>query len=762
MSGQFSSEFPRILRRVVQEVLSAGDLKTSLDIMVEQVKKEMHTQVCSVYLKDESRQKYVFMATRGLNPEAVGVVTLELDEGLVGLVGERAEPINLEDAQSHPRNRHIDDLGEEPFHSFLGVPIIHHRRILGVLVVQEKEARRFDESEEAFLITLSAQLAGVIAHAIVSGDLLLGGTSTDVPSREFRGLSGSSGVGLGTAVVIYPKADLSSVPERRIDDISREKERFSRAVEETREEIRGFFDRLESQLRPGELGLFEAYLQMLDDAEITGEVVSVIEQGQWAQGALRKVIESHVSNFESMEDEYLRERGMDIRDLGIRVLAKLQSTDSEKQDYPAETVLVGETLTATELASVPVEKLKGFISVSGSANSHVAILAEAMGIPAVMGIENFPTEWIEGRPVIVDGFGGSVIATPSKEHLTYYENIIKEEEELIDGLSDLADTPCVTKDGHRVGLWVNTGLLTDIARSLGRGAEGVGLYRTEVHFMMKDRFPTEEEQRLIYREHLQAFHPRPVTMRTLDIGGDKSLSYFPIEEENPFLGWRGIRVTLDHREIFVAQVRAMIKANEGIDNDLRIMLPMVTSIAEIDEAQRLIARCYREIIEEGVEVEMPDVGVMIEVPAAVYQAGDIAKRVDFLSVGSNDLIQYMLAVDRNNAQVAELFQEFHPAVLQALQHVVTAAHAEGKPVGVCGEMAGSPSAALLLTAMGYDVLSMNATNLLMVKWALSSFSLEKAKLILNQTLKMDNAYLIKNFVDEELRKAGLGQVIRSR
>jgi phosphotransferase system enzyme I (PtsP) len=760
--GQFSSEFPRILRRVVQEVLSAGDLKTSLDIMVEQVRREMRTQVCSVYLKDESRQKYVFMATRGLNVDAVGLVTLEMDEGLVGLVGERAEPINLEDAQSHPRNRHIVDLGEEPFHSFLGVPIIHHRRILGVLVVQQKEARRFDESEEAFLITLSAQLAGVIAHAIVSGDLSLGGSSSDISSREFRGLSGSPGVGMGTVVVMYPKADLDSVPERRIDDIPREKERFSLAVEETRKEIRGFSDRLGTRLRPGELGLFEAYLQMLDDAEITGEVFGVIEQGQWAQGALRKVIESHVANFEAMEDEYLRERGMDVRDLGIRVLAKLQSTDFEKTHYSAETVLVGETLTATELASVPVEKLKGVISLSGSANSHIAILAEAMGIPAVMGIENFPAEWMDGKPVIVDGFGGSVIATPSKENLAYYEDIVKEEAELIDGLADLADSPCLTKDGHRVGLWVNTGLLTDIARSLGRGAEGVGLYRTEVHFMMNDRFPTEEEQRVIYREHLQAFHPRPVTMRTLDIGGDKSLSYFPIEEENPFLGWRGIRVTLDHREIFLAQIRAMIKANEGIDNYLRIMLPMVTSIAEIDEAQRLISRCYREIIEEGIEVKMPDVGVMIEVPAAVYQARDIAKRVDFLSVGSNDLIQYMLAVDRNNARVAELFQEFHPAVLQALQHVATAAHSEGKPLGVCGEMAGNPSAALLLTAMGYDVLSMNATNLLMVKWALSSFSLEKAKRILNQTLKMDNAYLIKNLVDEELRKAGLGQVIRSR
>ena len=760
MSREFSSDFPKILRRVVQEVVSAGDLITSLDIMVDQVHKEMHTQVCSVYLLDEDRQKYVFMATRGLNAEAVGVVTLDVDEGLVGLVGERAEPVNLEDAQSHPRNRFFEELGEDPFHSFLGVPIIHQRSLLGVLVVQQSEARRFDESEEAFLVTLSAQLAGVIAHAKATGDLSL--TTSEQPSRDFRGLSGAPGIGFGTAVVVYPKADLGSVPPRKVSDIESEKTAFTVAVNETRAEIREFSNHLESQLQPGELALFDAYLNMLDDNEIAGEVMTVIDQGNWAAGALRQVIEAHVANFESMEDEYLRERGADVRDLGVRVLAKLQSADVRLIDYPKDTVLVGEELTATDLASVASEKLKGFVSVRGSANSHVAILAEAMGVPAVMGMENLSTQWMEGKSVIVDGFSGSVVVHPSKDHIAYYENIVKEEAELVDGLGDLADQPCVTTDGHRIQLWVNTGLITDVARSLGRGAEGVGLYRTEVHFMMNDRFPTEEEQRIIYREHLQAFDPRPVTMRTLDIGGDKSLPYFPIEEDNPFLGWRGIRVTLDHREIFIAQVRAMIEANEGIDNDLRIMLPMVTSIAEIDEAQRLISRCYREIVEEGAEVEMPDVGVMIEVPAAVYQAQDIAKRVDFLSVGSNDLIQYMLAVDRNNARVAGLYQEFHPAVLQALKNIADAAHIEGKPVGICGEMAGSPSAALLLMAMNYDILSMNATNLLMVKWALTSFSMTKAQEILAKVLQMDNAYLIKNFVDNELRQAGLGRVVRAR
>ena len=249
-------------------------------------------------------------------------------------------------------------------------------------------------------------------------------------------------------------------------------------------------------------------------------------------------------------------------------------------------------------------------------------------------------------------------------------------------------------------------------------------------------------------------------MRTLDIGGDKTLSYFPINEENPFLGWRGIRVTLDHPEIFLAQVRAMIRAYEGIDGHLRIMLPMISSLTEVDESLRLINQCYREIIEEGIEVEMPDVGVMIEVPAAVYQAEDIIKRVDFLSVGSNDLIQYMLAVDRNNSQVAALYQNFHPAVLQALNHVAEAAHSQEKKASICGELAGNPSAAILLMAMGYDILSMSSTHLPVIKWVVRTIPMSHAKKVLRKALSMDNAYLIKNYMDDELRQAGLGKLLR--
>ena len=323
----------------------------------------------------------------------------------------------------------------------------------------------------------------------------------------------------------------------------------------------------------------------------------------------------------------------------------------------------------------------------------------------------------------------------------------------------LRDKPCVTLDGHKVSALVNTGLMTDVVRSLSHGAEGVGLYRTEVPFMINDRFPSEQEQRACYREQLEAFAPGIVTMRTLDIGGDKCLSYFPIHEENPFLGWRGIRVTLDHPEIFLVQVRAMLKASEGLDN-LRIMLPMISNVSEVEEALHLIYRIYHEVRSEGVDIQMPQVGVMIEVPSAVYQVKELAERVDFLSVGSNDLTQYLLAVDRNNPRVASLYHSFHPAVLQALKKIAVDAKEVGSKLSICGEMAGDPAGAVLLIAMGYDALSMNAANLPRVKAVVREITMPWAESLLDTVLKLDSPQVIKSTLDLALKEAGFSRYLR--
>lgn len=749
------------LRRIVQKVSAAKDLQSALNIIVSRVRESLSTQVCSVYLLDSDINCHVLMASEGLNEEAVGHVSLELGEGLVGLVAKHAEPINLQDAPLHPSYHYLKETGEEEFHAFLGVPIIHHRAVLGVLVVQHEVRRRFDEGEEAFLITLSAQLAGVIAHAEATGaieGISLSGQKTS--DTAFAGVSGSSGVSIGEAVVVFPHADLSLIPDRRAKNIDKEIEFFATCLSAVRGDMAKLHDKLAGQVAEGERQLFNVYLHMLDDDALGNEVVERIRMGSWAQGALAYVANEHVRKFETMNDDYLSERAIDVKDLCSRVLFYLQEKETIKTEYVDNTILVSEELTPGMLVEVPKAKLKGLISVKGSGNSHVAILARTMGIPTVMGVVDLPYNQLDGREVIVDGYKGEVISNPSDQLRNRYLETIKEQDQLIQGLEGLKDLPCETADGHRVYLWVNTGLMSDVMQSLDQGAEGIGLFRTEVPFLLSERFPSEQEQTDIYREQLLAFAPKLVTMRTLDIGGDKALPYFPIEEANPFLGWRGIRVTLDHPEIFTAQIRAMLRASIGLEN-LQIMLPMISNVNEVNSATQLIKKAYRELIQEGLEVKYPPIGVMIELPAAVYQTRALCKMVDFVSVGSNDLTQYLLAVDRNNPRVANLYSAFHPAVLSALQFVVTEARTEGIPVSICGEMAGDPGAAVLLMAMGYDVLSMNATTLLKVKSVIRSMSMEAAQDLLDQAMHLDDAQMIRSAVDLALYNAGVDRLLRS-
>ncbi len=749
------------LRAIVQEVNAVRDLRAALNIIVHRVREVLGTQVCSVFLLDKDINRHVLMASEGLRKEAVGQVSLAVGEGLVGLVAKHAEPINLQDASLHPSFHYLQETGEEEFHSFLGVPIIHHRSVLGVLIVQHKEKRRFDEGEEAFLVTLSAQLAGVIAHAEATGAIQgVSPSGHKTSDTVFSGVSGSSGVAMGTVAVVFPHADLNQIPDRPAKDIDAEIEFFNSCLQAVRDDMRVLHDRIAGRVAEEERQLFDAYLHMLDDNALGKEVVDRIKEGNWAQGALADVAREHVRNFELMNDSYLSERAVDIKELCSRVLFYLQDKDRIQTDYPDDTILVSEELTAAMLAEVPKEKLKGLASVKGSGNSHVAILARTMGIPTVMGAVDLPYSQLDGKEVVIDGYKGEVISNPSEAVRKRIVNTLKEQEQLIAGLEGLKDEPCETADHHRVHLWVNTGLMSDVMHSLDQGAEGIGLFRTEVPFLISERFPSEQEQTEIYREQLQAFAPKIVTMRTLDVGGDKSLPYFPIEEANPFLGWRGIRVTLDHPEIFTAQVRAMLRASIGLEN-LQIMLPMVSNVQEVSSAIQLIKKAHRELIQEGLEVKYPPVGVMIELPAAVYQTRALARMVDFVSVGSNDLTQYLLAVDRNNPRVAHLYSAFHPAVLSALYQVVTQAQQEGKPVSICGEMAGDPGAAVLLVAMGFDVLSMNAMTLLKVKSVIRSISLDAAQDLLDQVMQMDDAQTIRSAVDLTLYNAGVDRLLRS-
>jgi len=758
----------KILKRIVQDVTTVSHLADALAILVQRVRKAVDAEAVSVYLIDNKLAEYVLIATEGLNKQAVSSVRVALDSGLIGLVGRREEPINIDNAPDHPAFHQNPLLGEDRFNAFLGVPIIQHRKLYGVLTVQGAEQRCFDDAEEAFLITLAAQLGGIVAHAEATGELAqltqlkpAGIENAEITQIALTGIGSVPGVGIGTAVVVYPPADIDAVPRRTIDDVEQEIAVFHQALQAARDNMHRLSRRMKSSVAEEEHALFDVYLRILDKDNLGAEVAEVIRTERLsAQAALATVIKKHIFQFESMKDDYLRERASDFRDLGRRVLAELQSSQQEEIVYPRRTILVGDEITAAALAEVPEGQLAGIVAAKGSNNSHVAILARALGVPTVMGVRGLKIEQLSRRAMVVDGYYGHVFISPSKALLAEYKQLAHEEDELNQSLVSLRDKPAETTDNYRVSLQVNTGLAMDAGLSMSVGAEGVGLYRSEVPFMSRDRFPSEDEQYIIYRQILKAFAPRSVTMRTLDIGGDKVLSYFPVEEDNPYLGWRGIRITLDHPDVFLLQVRAMMRANEELNN-LRIMLPMVTMLSEVDEAILLIDQAYAELLEEGCAITKPPVGVMIEVPAAVYQTREFARRVDFLSVGSNDLTQYLLAVDRNNPRVAGLYDALHPAMLRTLLKVVEGGHAGGVDVSICGEMASDPLAVILLLAMGFDTLSMNSFSLPRIKWVIRNFSIANARKILADVLELEHPAEIRLYLQKALEDEGLGGLIRA-
>ena len=749
-----------LLHRIVQDVNSASNLEDALRLIVTGVKRAVDADVCSVYLTDNEARVYVLMASDGFNQEAVGKVTLPLGRGLVGLVAERAEPVNLADAPSHPRYMRIAETGETNYFGFLGVPIIQNRKVLGVLVVRQSEPREFSDGEVTFIFTLAAQLAGAITLAQVNGELSNIAPESHGVGRFLSGRAGSSGVAIGRAVVAYRLADLAAIPDRTIKDIEAEIVDFRAAVAMVEDELRQLKSQISEKLPVEEQALFDALLLMLGSDTLVTQTIAVIRNdGQWAPGALRKTIYEHAKVFEDMDDVYLRERASDVRDLGRRILTHLQSDAPAEKEYRADTILVGDEVSATQLIEVPPDKLTGVVSSMGSNSSHVAILARALGIPAVMGVTGLPVGLMEGRELIIDGYRGRVYPSPPPSLLEEYRRLASEERELTEELNELRGLPSETTDGVEIPLMLNTGLVAETNTLGAEEAAGVGLYRTELPFMVRDRFPGESVQVANYRQVIVGFAPRPVILRTLDVGGDKPLEYFPVVEQNPFLGWRGSRISLDHPEIFLTQVRAMLRAGIGYHN-LQIMLPMISGVAEVDELLLLIQRAHDELVEEGYAVSMPRIGVMVEVPSAVFLIEELARRVDFLSVGTNDLTQYLLAVDRNNANVADMFDDMHPAVLRALEFIMRGARVYSKPVGVCGELAGNPLATILLIGLGFDSLSMSAGSLLRVKWVTRSVSVSRARQLLKAALRMEDAQQIRRFMEGALDDMGLGGLVR--
>lgn len=751
------------LHRIVEAVNQAPEFDAALRTMVTRVKTALEIDVCSIYIADYAAEEFILAASDGLQLNPDERVALKFGEGIISLAAQREEPLNFANASQHPSFKLVEAVGEEPFHAMLVAPIIHQRRVLGVLAVQQRQARAFSAEEESFVVTLAAQLASVIAHAEAKGLLTDYGTPW---LRSLRAIPGSAGIAIGPAFIGKPAARLSAVVPRKTDKPWRHIRMFRKAVMQTRREFQQLAQQVADFVAADTLAIFDVYQSMLDAASLGNAVEARIREGWMVQTAVKLTVEDYVAQFEDLDDPYLQERAVDIRDLGQRILSHLQESNGQSRIIPDHCILVAEEVTASMLAEIPREKLQGIVSLRGSVNSHAAIMARSMGVPAVLGIEDVPLQYLEDQFLIVDGYSGELFVNPNEQVIDEYRLLQQDEEDLAQTVARTRAQPAQTKDGVVVNLQMNAGLNIEHGKERTGYFDGIGLYRTEIPFMMRERFPTEAEQRDLYAQVLKAFAGQPVVMRMLDVGGDKPLPYFPVHEDNPFLGWRGIRLTLDHPEIFLVQARAMLAANADYGN-LKVLLPMISTLEEVEEAARLLNQAYFEVRNElvqqhpGKTLARPQLGVMIEVPGLLYQLDAVAAKVDFFSVGTNDLTQYLLAVDRNNARVANLYDPYHPAVLRALQHIIDSCQATDKPVSVCGEFASSPGGALLLIAMGYRNLSMSAHNIDKIKWIIRNVHSSTLDVLLTQVMRVKHASQVHRLVNNKLETLGMGGFIRA-
>ena len=719
---------PRQLLRRLREVMAEPvNAQTRLDRIVIHIASNMVAEVCSVYVLRADGRLELF-ATEGLNREAVHQTTMRAGEGLVGLIAESAEPLALSEAQAHPAFSYKPETGEEIYHSFLGVPILRGGNTLGVLVVQNRAHRAYLEEEIEVLQTTAMLLAEMIA----SGELQsIAPAGTVISIRKSLTLSGravADGVGLGHVVLHEPRVIISQLVA---EDLKKEEARLGEAIAA----LRASMDRLIDGHDHAGAGagdhrdVLETLRLIANDPGWMRRLREAVLTGLTAEAAVERVQNDTRARLQRSTDPYMRERLHDLDDLANRLLHQLtgQPFVTANDKLPENAILVARTMGAAALLDYDRRKLRGIVLEEGGASSHVAIVARALGLPVVGETPNITNLVDDGDAIIIDGGAGEVLVRPPADLQAAYAEKARLRARRQEQYRSLRDTPAVSRDGVAIDLHMNAGLLVDLPHVRETGAVSIGLFRTELLFMVASQFPRLREQIELYKSVLDSVPGVPVTFRTLDIGGDKILPYMrSFEEENPALGWRAIRIGLDRPALLRYQLRAMLMAAGG--RELRIMFPMIAEAQEFDRARELTLREIRHLERHGHPTPTTlKLGIMVEVPSVLWQLEDMLGRVDFMSVGSNDLLQYLFAADRDNKRVQDRFDPLSAPALRALKLIADKANNAGKPVTVCGEIGGRPLEALALIALGYRGLSMSPSAIGPVKAMILGLNVGEAR-----------------------------------
>ena len=716
----------RIFMRRLREIMAEpSDGQSRLDKIVRLIAGLMVAEVCSIYLKRQDGSLELF-ATEGLNPGAVHNTFMKRGEGLVGRCAELAVTINEPDAQSHPSFSYRPETGEEVYHSFLAVPILRGGDVLGVLTVQNKTHKEYSDEDVEVLQTT----AMVLAEHLVSGSVA--GTNTGAEfsravGHVVRGQPLSEGLALGHVVLHEPRV---VVTELTSNDPEEERRRLEAAVGELKASI-------DEMLEQGDLAsagehreVLEAYRMFAHDRGWLKRMNDAIAKGMTAQAAVERVQNDTRARMLRQPDSFWRERLKDLDELSdrlLRILAGRKRSSHLAMELPHDTILVARAMGPADLLDYDRSRLRGLVLEDSGGASHVAIVAKALGIAAVGDARGVVERVDQGNPIIVDADSGEVHIRPTSEVIAAYGDKARFRARRQRKYRALKDKPALTRDGQRIELHINAGLLMDMPSLSASGADGVGLFRTELQFMVSATMPRLERQIQMYRDIVVEAKGRPVVFRTLDVGGDKALPYLrQPAEENPALGWRAIRLALDRPGLLRTQVRALLRATAG--EDLRLLLPMVTAVGEVDMARATIEREQELLKRRG----MPGprrilIGAMIEVPSLLFELESFLPKLDFVSVGSNDLLQYLFAADRNNTRVSSRYDVLSAAPLRAMLSIVEAADRLGKPLSLCGEMAGRPLEAMALLGLGFRSISMAPASIGPVKSMILSLEVEPLK-----------------------------------